>query len=209
MLTKNFGKIRHPWRTTAIVWKAVSVMLLSHSGDYPCECKKMIFAENFAKNDTIGRDNYWNKCGLTNGYGCLRNSYESLRISYEAYDYLTINLPNVLWIKNTYECPCEFCACLRTPYEWNDYTTPCQCFAVSLLFARLSWIVNICFIRNGFASISNVLFAFVWINANKSLRMSYDHYTCFSTNNNILRLLTKCCENNKNMLSYRILGACF
>ena len=32
---------------------------------------------------------------------------------------------------------------------------------------------------------------FVWMNANKSLRMSYDHYICLAINKNILRLLTK------------------
>ena len=29
------------------------VMLLSHSGEYPCECKNLIFAANSQKNDTI------------------------------------------------------------------------------------------------------------------------------------------------------------
>ena len=62
-----------------------------------------------------------------------------------------------------------------------------------------------CFIRNGFASIRNVLIAFVRMNASKSLRMSYDHDTCLAINKNILRCLRKCCENNKNMLFYRIL----
>ena len=32
---------------------------------------------------------------------------------------------------------------------------------------------------------------FVWMNANKSLQMYYDHYKCLAINKNILRLLTK------------------
>ena len=58
-----------------------------------------------------------------------------------------------------------------------------------------------CFIRNGFARIRNGLFAFVCMNTSKSLRMSYDHYKYLAINSNILRLLTKCCENNRIMLS--------
>ena len=69
-------------------------MLLSHCGEYTCECKNYIFAVN----DTIVQENYWNKWGLTHGYERLRISYEFLRISYQAYDYLTINLPDFLWI---------------------------------------------------------------------------------------------------------------
>ena len=49
----------------------------------------------------------------------------------------------------------------------------------------------ICFIRNGFASIRNVLLAFIWKTASKSLRMSYDHYRCLDINKIILTLLTK------------------
>ena len=55
-------------------------------------------------------------------------------------------------VKNTYECPCEFCECLRTPCILNDYTTharrnplpmfrcetPCQCFVAKPL-ANVSW----------------------------------------------------------------------
>ena len=73
-------------------------MLLSHCGEYPCECKKIDIRGKFARYDTTGQANHWNKWGLKNSYECLRISYESLRISYEAYDYLTIHLPNVLRI---------------------------------------------------------------------------------------------------------------
>ena len=35
-----------------------NILLLSHCGEYPCECKKLIFAANSQKNDTIAQDNY-------------------------------------------------------------------------------------------------------------------------------------------------------
>ena len=83
--------------------------------------------------------------------------------------------------------------------------TPCQCFDVSVIRQAILNIQDCfirpssCFIRNGFASIRNVLMAFVCINASKYLRMSYDHYKCLAINN--CNCLRKCCENNKNMLS--------
>ena len=34
-------------------------------------------------------------------------------------------------------------------------------------------------------------YSFVWMNASKSLQMSYDHYKCLAINKNVLGLLTK------------------
>ena len=100
------------------------------------------------------------------------------------------------FVDNTYESPCEVCECLRTSYGWNDYTThtrrkPLPRFRCVAFIRQVILNSQDCSIRNGSATIRNVLFAFVWTNASKSLRMSYDHYNCFAINKNILRLLTK------------------
>ena len=49
----------------------------------------------------------------------------------------------------------------------------------------------------------------VKMNASKSLQLPYSHYKCLVINKHDLRLLTNKCESNENMLSLRILGACF
>ena len=38
-------------------WRLGDIMLLSHSGEYPCECKQIDIRGKFAKNDTIGQEN--------------------------------------------------------------------------------------------------------------------------------------------------------
>ena len=128
----------HAYSSTGLITLTYTIMLLSHCGEYPCECKniysrqirqkvanirrmglRMQFATNRNDRKMIRRTfvgvrkhsrsfkansskiirlsrRITEKRGLTNGCECLRISYESLRISYEAYDYLTISVANFL-----------------------------------------------------------------------------------------------------------------
>ena len=109
-------------------------------------------------------------------------------------------------VKNTYECPCEHCECLRTPYERNEYTTHARRNPLPMFLCVtfiLQAILNSRFALFALVSQAFATFCshFVLMNASKSKRMSYDHYRCLAINDNILRCLRKCCENNKNILS--------
>ena len=132
---------------------------------------------------------------VTNAYEFLTNPCEFL--TKLTVTELIINLPNFSWIfanvKQTYECPCEFCECLRTPYEWNDYTTHARRTPLPMFrcvdFTRQA-ILNSRFALIIMYSLALAAFClhFVWMNSSKSLRIYCD-------------CLRKCCENNKNMLS--------
>ena len=52
-------------------------MLLSHCGEYPCEYENLKFAANLSKMIRLS----WKNTEKVRPYECLRNSYESLRIS--------------------------------------------------------------------------------------------------------------------------------
>ncbi len=144
----------------------------------------------FAENDMIGLEKYWKKWGLTNGN-------EFLRISYEPYDYLTINLPNFL----RFLCEC-YAECLRMPLRilqmlanalrmkrlhnaCANCITPCQCFALSLIRQPPP---SQLFLHISFANFCS------HTNASKSLQMSYDHYKCLAINKNALPSIRMPCH---------------
>ena len=71
-------------------------MLLSHSGEYPYECKNLIFAANSPQMIRLARRTTETSEALqmiTNSCEFLTNACEFLT---KVYDYLTINLPNFL-----------------------------------------------------------------------------------------------------------------
>ena len=170
---------RHRWRSWHVA-ATYARWCFSHTVANILANVKIDIRGKFAKNDTIGQDNYWNKWGITNGNEWLRISYESLPMYYEAYEFaecIVNPLRMLIILTNTLANVAN--ASVRLTNETTTQRmrgeTPWQCFSVSLLFARLSWIVHIepiCFNRNGFASIRNVLSTFVWMNSTKSLRMS-------------------------------------
>ena len=57
---------------------ALLLMLLSHSGEYPCECKHSIFAANSPNMIRLARRMTETSEALQDGYECLRISYEFL-----------------------------------------------------------------------------------------------------------------------------------
>ena len=113
-------------------------MLLSHSGEYPCECKHLIFAANSPEMIRLPRRITETR---QNGYECLRISYESLRLLNNQFAEFLMNPLQMLRILTN--ALANFAnACDRLTNETTTQRTRgethCQCFAVSLLFARLS-----------------------------------------------------------------------
>jgi hypothetical protein len=95
-----------------------------------------------------------------------------------------------------YECPCKCpCECLRTPYEWNDYTThawriaytPIANVSLCHLFAIYRR-VNFFFTSSSWIRKSN--FKFV----KKSRRMLANPYKCLTIPNNALSSLQMLCH---------------
>ena len=80
---------------------------------------------------------------VTNACTFLTNSCEFLtKLTITFQSICRISCESFANVKNTYECPYNFAnACERLTNETTTQRmrgeTPCQCFAVSLLFARL------------------------------------------------------------------------
>ena len=121
---------------------------------------------------------------VTNACEFLTNFSRSLRLPNNQFAEFLVNPLRMLRIlTNAFANFANACERLT-----NEMTTQrmrgepaCQCFAASHLLARLYLEWPICFIRNGFASIRNVLFAF---------RMD----ECYQILTNVLRSLQMPCH---------------
>ena len=85
-------------------------MLLSHCGEYPCECKHLIFAANSPEMIRLVR----RITETSEALQMVTNVCEILTNPCEFLTKLTITICRISCesfanVKNTYECPCERC----------------------------------------------------------------------------------------------------
>ena len=173
-------------------------MLLSHSGEYPYECKHVIFAANSKKlYDWPGnllkqvRPYKW-LLMLANFLRIIANVLRSLRLLNNQFADFFMNTLRLFRIfTNAHANACE-----RLNIRMKRLHNACA--AKHLANVSLCHFIRQAILNNRFALFVMDSQAFatfclhcIWMNASKSLRMSYDHYTCLAINKNILRLLTK------------------
>ena len=125
------------------------ILILSHCGEYPCKSKHLIFAGNSPEMIRLARRITETNEALqmvtsqmhANFLRILANFLRSLRLHNNQFADCIVNLLRLLRIPTN--ALANFAnACERLTNETTTQRmrgeTPCQCFVVSLLFARLS-----------------------------------------------------------------------
>ena len=98
-------------------------MLLSHCGEYTCECKHLIFAANSPKMIRLARR--------------ITETSETLQMVTNACEFLVNHLRMLRILTNALANACERLTNETTTQRMRGETS-CKCFAVSVLFTRLS-----------------------------------------------------------------------